>query len=228
MLSLPLDFVATGRISVVDHAVASWFHGHLTRPLVDLMLALSNAGSPLWIAAITSISVLILVLRKRWYGLLAIVLTVPGGMLVHHFIQIIVHRHRPFRHSDFLDLGGYSFPSGHTMAATLLYGLLAAFAILVWKGWHWRMLAVLGALLAIALVGLSRVVLGAHYLSDVLGAIAGGISWLILCVTIVERIRHRRLIAEAETKAMIGATEPPGSELIERRASNSRRASIVS
>src|SRR5258708_31439664 len=105
------------------------------------MLALSNGGSPLWIAAITLVTILILVLRKHWYGLLAIVLTVPGGMLFHHLIQVIVHRHRPFRHSEFLDLGGYRFPSGHTMAATLLYGLLAVFAILVLKDWHWRILA---------------------------------------------------------------------------------------
>jgi membrane-associated phospholipid phosphatase len=206
---LSFDFVIADRISVVDHEIAAWFHGHLTRPLIDLMLALSDAGSPAWIAAFTSVAILILVLRKRWYGLLAILLTVPGGMLIHHFIQIIVHRHRPFRHSDFLDLGGYSFPSGHTMAATLLYGLLAAFAILVWKGWHWRILAALGALSAIALVGFSRVVLGAHYLSDVLGAIASGIGWLILCVTIVERARRRRLAAE--TKAAAGVFEPRDS-----------------
>lgn len=210
---LSLDFVVADRISVVDHEITAWFHGHLTRPLIDLMLALSDAGSPVWIAAFTSVAILILVLRKHWYGLLAILLTVPGGMLIHHFIQIIVHRHRPFRHSDFLDLGGYSFPSGHTMAATLLYGLLAAFAILVWKGWHWRILAVFGALSAIALVGFSRIVLGAHYLSDVLGAIASGIGWLILCVTIVERARRRRLATE--TKAAVGAFESRSSRPIE-------------
>lgn len=210
-LFLALDFVAIDRISVVDHEIAAWFHGHVTRPFIDLMLAWSDVGSPLWIAGITSIVVLILILRKRWYGLLAIVLTVPGGMLFHHLIQIIVHRHRPFRHSEFLDLGGYSFPSGHTMAATLLYGLLAVFAILLWKGWHWRMLAILGALLAIALVGFSRIALGAHYLTDVLGAIVGGTSWLILCLLVVERTRRKRLAAEPEVKDSIEAIEPPAT-----------------
>jgi len=209
-LFLAFDFVAIDRISVVDHEIAAWFHGHLTRPFIDLMLAWSDVGSPLWIAGITSIVVLILILRKRWYGLLAIVLTVPGGMLFHHLIQVIVHRHRPFRHSEFLDLGGYSFPSGHTMAATLLYGLLAVFAILFWKGWHWRMLAILGALLAIALVGFSRIALGAHYLTDVLGAIVGGTSWLILCLLVVERTRRKRLV-ELEVREPIAAIEPPAT-----------------
>ena len=217
MLSLFLAFnlVAIDRISVVDHKIAAWFHGHLTRPFIDVMLALSDVGSPFWIAGITSIVVLILILRKRWYGLLAIVLTVPGGMLVHHLIQIIVHRHRPFRHSEYLDLGGYSFPSGHTMAATLLYGLLAVFAILLWKGWHWRMLAILGAVSAIGLVGFSRIALGAHYLTDVLGAIVLGASWLILCLLVVERTRRRRLVAEPQFKEPTEAIEPPATRLVE-------------
>jgi len=210
-LFFAFDFVAIDRISVVDHEIDAWFHGHLTRPFIDLMLAWSDVGSPLWIAGITSIVVLILILRKRWYGLLAIVLTVPGGMLFHHLIQIIVHRHRPFRHSEFLDLGGYSFPSGHTMAATLLYGLLAVFAILLWKGLYWRMLAILGALLAISLVGFSRIGLGAHYLTDVLGAIVVGTSWLILCLLVVERTRRKRLVAEPEVKDPIEAIEPPAT-----------------
>src|SRR5260370_2366724 len=90
LLFLAFDFVAIDRISVVDHEIATWFHGHLTRPLIDLMLALSNGGSPLWIAAITLVTILILVLRKHWYGLLAIVLTVPGGMRFHRVIQLIV------------------------------------------------------------------------------------------------------------------------------------------
>jgi undecaprenyl-diphosphatase len=99
------------------------------------------------------------------------------------------------------------------MAATLLYGLLAAFAILVWKGWRWRTLVIFGALLTIALVGFSRIVLGAHYLSDVLGAIASGIGWLLLCVTLVERARRRRLATE--TKAELGAFVRPGSRPFE-------------
>jgi membrane-associated phospholipid phosphatase len=219
-LFLAFNLVAIDRISVVDHKIAAWFHGHLARPFIDVMLAWSEVGSPLWIGGITSIVILIVILRKRWYGLLAIVLTVPGGMLVHHLIQIMVHRHRPFRHSEFLDLGGYSFPSGHTMAATLLYGLLAVFAILVWKAWHWRMLAILGAVSAIGLVGFSRIALGAHYLTDVLGAIVGGASWLILCLLVVERTRRRRLVAEPKFKEPkfkepMEAIEPPATRLVE-------------
>jgi membrane-associated phospholipid phosphatase len=196
------------RISVIDHEIAAWFHAHLAQPLINVLLAISDAASPWWITGITLLAVLILVIRRRWYGLLALVLTVPGGMLFHHLIQVIVHRHRPFRYSPFLDLGGYSFPSGHTMAATLLYGLLAVFAVLVWKGWRPRILAILAAVSVITLVGFSRIALGAHYLSDVLGAIAGGVGWLVLCVAVVERTRRRRLPVPVRTRE---AKEPLSS-----------------
>ncbi|HZC36895.1 MAG TPA: phosphatase PAP2 family protein [Chthoniobacterales bacterium] len=207
--SLAFEFVAVGRISVVDHEIATWFHAHLTRPLVDVMLAFSDPGSPLWIAAITSVAFLIMILRKQWYGLVGLVLTVPGGMLFHHLIQIIVHRHRPFRYSPFLDLGGYSFPSGHTMAATLLYGLLAAFAVLVWKGWHWRIMAIFGAVSVVLLVGFSRIALGAHYLSDVVAGILAGGGWMVLCMIIVERARRRRMTPAPQaqtTEEIVGSS----------------------
>src|SRR5258708_8485117 len=90
LLFLAFDFVAIDRISVVDHEIAAWFHGHLTRPFIDLMLAWSDVGSPLWIAGITSIVVLILILRKRCYSLPSISLPLPLGILVPPPLPLIL------------------------------------------------------------------------------------------------------------------------------------------
>ena len=78
------------------------------------------------------------------------------------------------------------------MAATLLYGTLAAFAVNARNGWRWRARAILGACLIVLLVGLSRVYLGAHVLSDVLGAAAAALAWMGLCLTAVEELRQSR------------------------------------
>ena len=89
-------------------------------------------------------------------------------------------------------LSGYSFPSGHTMAATLLCGVLAVFAVITLKSWRWRVRAVLSACVMVLLVGFSRVYLGAHFLSDVLGAAAAGLAWLAFCLTAVDTLRRYR------------------------------------
>src|SRR5205814_10066707 len=66
--------------------------------------------------------------------------------------------------------------------ATLLYGQLALFIMPAMKARHWRRLTVASAALLIALVGFSRIALGAHFLTDVLAAIVFGILWLAFCL----------------------------------------------
>ena len=124
--------------------------------------------------------------------MLALMLVVPGGMVLDVLLKSAFHRQRPSFADSFLIFDGYSFPSGHTMAATLLYGVLAVFAVIALQAWHWRVGAVLGALVMVLLVGLSRVYLGAHYLSDVLGAAAAGLAWLALSLTAVDTLRRSR------------------------------------
>ena len=69
------------------------------------------------------------------------------------------------------------------MIATVFYGSLAAFVIGNSKSWLLRILAVMIAIASILLVAFSRIYLGAHYLSDVLGAMAEGIAWIALTLT---------------------------------------------
>jgi membrane-associated phospholipid phosphatase len=161
------DFVVRSPISAMDHLVTGWFHLHLAQPFIDLMLGFSALASPVWVGTLTCGTLLFSVLKRWWYASLAVVLTIPAGTLMGEGIKILVHRERPFHESPFLDLTGYSFASGHTISATLLYGLLAVFAILLFKSWRRRAVAAVCALLMVFLVGLSRIALGAHYPTDV-------------------------------------------------------------
>jgi undecaprenyl-diphosphatase len=177
----------------IDHGVALWFHAHLTPTFVSVLRGITEFGSSEWIAIVLSIAVLFFVFKRWWPTLLMTVVAVPGGMLLNEWIKILVHRHRPFVDGWFVDWSGYSFASGHTIGATLLYGQLALFLIPLIKSRRGRVLVFSTATFVIVLVGFSRIALGAHYLTDVLAGMFLGTSWLTLCV-LVSRPLQRALV----------------------------------
>ncbi len=184
--------VATGDpLTVIDRSVAAWFHQRRTPALTTTMQLVTGLASFNWVMAITLVAALMLWWKRCWYRLLALLLVVPGGMGVAFLLKIAFHRQRPDFADSFLVFDGYSFPSGHTMAATLLYGLLATYAVILLKSWRWRVGAIIGASVMVLLVGFSRVYLGAHYPSDVLAAVAAGSAWLALCLTALDIVRRK-------------------------------------
>lgn len=87
------------------------------------------------------------------------------------------------------------FPSGHTMMATVIYGFIAIFLMPRIASWLWRFFIATLTILLVFMVALSRMYFGAHYLSDVLAAMAAGTAWVALCLTAVETLRRQRSLS---------------------------------
>ncbi len=189
--SIAQDVMADGPLTIIDQNLALWFHQHQTAGLTTMMQIVSSLASTRWVTGIALLVGLVLCWKQYWYRLLALLLVLPCGMTLNVLLKNTFHRHRPSFADSSLLFHGYSFPSGHTMAATLLYGLLAVFVVIALKKWCWRAAATVCALSMILLVALSRMYLGAHYLSDVLAAIAVGLAWLALSLTVVESLRRK-------------------------------------
>jgi len=196
-LFLPQNFVAllalANPLGGTDHELATWFHERLTPAFVTVLRAFTDFGSGEWIGIVVFALVLFLAWKRWWPSLVTFVVAVPGGMLLNEWVKILVHRQRPFVAGPFVDWTGYSFASGHTIGATLLYGQILLLILPCLKARHWRLLSVFSALSLIGLVGFSRVALGAHFLTDVLAAILFGIIWLALCVVLSKPIRRGSL-----------------------------------
>ena len=186
------DVVNGDPLILVDAQVAAWFHARAVPSITLSMWLISNLHDVLGITILASLLALFLIWKRDWYWVLALALVVPGGMLLNVLMKHAFGRARPSFDDPILTLATYSFPSGHVAAATLLYGLLAAFLISRTAEWRWRVPIALVAFLIVTLVGLSRVYLGVHYLSDVLAAFAEGIAWLALCLTTLFTLRRRR------------------------------------
>jgi len=161
-----------------DEAAEAWVRQQITPFRTTLMFTLTQLASTRFVLVMTLLLAAVLALRKSGYWLGRLALSVPGCMLLNEVLKYLFHRTRPAVTDPLVKLQTYSFPSGHAVAATVLYGFVA---ILLWsyiapKVWR----VVIGtAIVAVILgVGFSRVYLGAHYPTDVLAGLLEGVAWL--------------------------------------------------
>jgi membrane-associated phospholipid phosphatase len=186
------DIINHEPLTTADAQLSMWLHTHGSPVLTRFLWIVTSLHSTLAVSCVAVIVGLYLLWRRQPYWVAALWLSVFGGMLLNKLLKYVFHRARPHFDDPILTLTSYSFPSGHTMMATVLYGAMAAYLIAKTPDWRLRLLIVFLATFLIALVGFSRIYLGAHYLSDVLGAMAEGIAWVSLCLTLVYSLWRRR------------------------------------
>ncbi len=190
--ALAEDVATADRITVLDLQLADWLHARATPVLTRGMLIVSTLHGVFSISVLTTALAAFFAVRRQWYWLLASILTIPGGMFLNTVMKLAFERARPEFTDPIVMLDSYSFPSGHVAGSTLFYGVMAAFLIARSSSVVRRVAIATVALLLIALVAGSRMYLGAHFFSDVLGGFAESVAWLALCITSVNFFRQRR------------------------------------
>ncbi|HET6569442.1 MAG TPA: phosphatase PAP2 family protein [Rhodothermales bacterium] len=129
---------------------------------------------------------LILLFRRRWWALLGLVFATGVGGLVVLGLKAFFQRPRPLE--QVIHAGGYSFPSGHAFAAMVFFGYVIYEAARHLKNKLWRAVVIVLSTLLIIGIGLSRVYLNVHYLTDVLGGFASGFVWLCAVIFIIRAV----------------------------------------
>ncbi len=180
--TIAVDVAHGDRLIALDHDVAAWLHRHATPSMTAWMMAITDLNSTFAVSCYAAAIALHQAWRRHWRRVATVVLCVGGVLAVNVLMKLAFHRARPAFDDPLLTLSTYSFPSGHVAGSTALYGLFVAWVFGRTQRLPWRLLAVIGALAAIALVALSRMYLGVHYLSDVAAAFAEGVAWLALCL----------------------------------------------
>lgn len=183
---------AADTITIIDVEIARWLHAHANSTLTACLFFLTNLHGVLGITIMSVIVGIFFMWKKEWYWLLALAVSVGGGMLINVLVKYAFHRARPSFDDPLLTLTTYSFPSGHTAGTTLFYGVLTTYLFFHVHDWRWRIVILVTAAMMVLAVGLSRMYLGVHYLSDVLGAIAESIAWLALSLTTISTLRRRK------------------------------------
>ncbi len=156
--------------------------------------------------ALTVIALVYLIHGERHHATWLLV-TVFGGAAIGFALKVIVHRARPVLPDPVSTAPGMSFPSGHALGASIgcCLLLLITLRFLTRRG---RVAAVIAAALIVGTVALARVVLGVHFVSDVLAGITLGVGWV--AVTTWAYVAWRRETGQpVEGTADVGTPEQP-------------------
>jgi undecaprenyl-diphosphatase len=168
-----------------DALVTAWVHGHAAPAGLAFFSVFTVLGS-LGVWTLT-LCVALWLWRDRHRMLLGVWLTANlGGMLLQAALKEIVHRERPGPGAAYLSGHSYGFPSGHAMQSTIAYVMLVFVLSAVDERWRARRGVLLaGALALVMLICVSRLYLGVHHPSDVVGGVVVGGGVIFLCTTVL-------------------------------------------
>lgn len=170
-------FVVNGKTDIIDE---SFFNNVIKikgNVITKFLYVITNLASTVGIFALLGITSVIFLKHKSFSDFKYVIANVSIGVVLMGIIKNIIKRVRPSW--KWIVQGGFSYPSGHTISAFLLYGTLI---LLVYKKVHgkFRKPLLVCFSLMIILTGLSRIYFGAHYLTDVIASLILGAIILII------------------------------------------------
>jgi undecaprenyl-diphosphatase len=186
-LGITQDVVAREELVGLDPRVHAWVVGHRSGALDRFFESVTWLGAnAVVLPALVLGGAALARARRSWRPLWSIFVVYGAAVLLHATVALAVHRPRPARASWLSHASGWAFPSGHTTQAVAGWGILAIVTVVGGRS-RYRLPVVLAALVVAGLVAASRVYLGVHWLTDVLGGITLSGTLLALWVAVGAR-----------------------------------------
>ncbi|HEX8858875.1 MAG TPA: bifunctional DedA family/phosphatase PAP2 family protein [Actinomycetes bacterium] len=219
------DVLARDELALVDRPVALFFVHHREAWLTHLLQDLTNLGSiRILVPLIVVVGAGCWLRRRTWRPLGLLAVAYAGADLSFNAVKELVHRPRPPAIILLKPVAGPSFPSGHATQAVAVYGMLAALTAATTTSWARKVAAWAAAIVIVGAVAVSRLYLGAHWLTDVLGGLALGAAWLFALLTSVRAIHQLRAHRADQPRqaATEGDDSTPPTRSIEHSKSQTR------
>jgi membrane-associated phospholipid phosphatase len=156
----------------------------LANPVLDqLMLGITRLANPEVVITVVVIAFSWLIRRRQWRSAVMLLFTCLGTVMINQGMKLVFARPRPLLWPRLIQETSYSFPSGHALGAMVLYGFLAYLLVRRHPGQTRSIYGIAAGL--IMAIGFSRLYLGVHYPTDVLGGYLVGWLWLRFCVFVL-------------------------------------------
>jgi len=157
-----------------DERIRALVHAHANPGLTEAMRGISLFGEPVVLITLSLLVIVFFMRTARPRLMLPFAVTVAGAEVLDQLLKQLFHRPRPATFFGLAEPSGYSFPSGHALVSFAFFGTMVIFAA-PRRWWHYLLAAA-----AVAAIGRSRIYLGMHYPSDVLGGWAAAAAWLFI------------------------------------------------
>lgn len=135
-----------------------------------------------------------LLLQKKWASAILVLCASAGGAVLSGVLKTFFQRQRPSVVPHLTEVTSLSFPSGHSMAAAVIFLTLGALLARTTKDRKVKAFFLLTALFLTVLVGTTRVYLGVHYPTDVLAGWCAGTTWALLCVMVARWLQKKHVV----------------------------------
>nr|WP_298726002.1 phosphatase PAP2 family protein [uncultured Steroidobacter sp.] len=174
-----------------DDALSAALSQHASDQQLRIFAAVTDLGDKKFLIPLVAVIALVMLVRRRWVLAITWLVVTAGGGLLNVGLKALFERSRPEHLHGFASAHGWSFPSGHSSGAFIVYGLLA-YLMVIHSSPRWHLPVAAIAMTLIVCVGFSRVILQVHYFSDVLGGYAFGAAWVAAWIAGLEAFRRRQ------------------------------------
>lgn len=187
--------------SLLDDKFAAWLKAQANPTLTSWMRTITVLGSPPVILVMALVLVGLLLYWREKLIATQVGLCVFFGILLNTILKFIFERSRPNLEPAIVHAAGFSFPSGHTAAATLFFSVVAYVACRKLEPLPARVAVVAASFLLVQLVAVSRIYLGVHYFTDVITAQLISFLWVMISLSIIDQVHRRRYTLPRTTRA---------------------------
>ena len=198
------EWVKKGYTQRFDVAALQWL-GARHRPwLTTVMTEVTPLGTGIVVLTIVGVTTAFLWHTEHKISARLLLAATAGNIILNNVLKLYFDRARPNVFEWQTHAASSSFPSGHAMSATVVYGTVAYLLARLQKHVWSRALTLFTAIVMIALICTTRLYLGVHYPSDVFGGIVVGLAWAAFCMATLEAslvlARRRGSVSAADEK----------------------------